>query len=182
MLRGGIGALEVVADDLRAGQFAEHAVELHERNPVAEHFQDMVSVVRADGVGHQDPRHLVVPERPERLHLRLEPFVGLADQDAVAGRFQDGLGPADDVGEEVAVNARDDDTDDIGPSLPEIGCDDIAFIAHFRRHLFDGQAGFLLHARAAGKRPRNRGRRHPEGGGYVGDRHHCGAKIGKIPE
>ena len=167
MLRGGIGALEVVADDLRAGQFAENAVELHERDPVAEDFQDMVPVFRADGMGHQDPCHLVVLERPERLYLRLEPFMGLTDQDAVAGRFQDGLGPADDVGEKVSVDARDDDPDDVGPSLPEIGGDDIAFIAHFRRHPFDGQAGFLLHARAAGKRPRNRGRRYPEGGCYV---------------
>ena len=162
-----MGALEVVAHDLRARQFAKDAVELHERDPVAKDVQDMVSVVRADGMGHQHPRHLVVPERPERLYLRLEPFMGLADQDAVAGRFQDGLGPADDVGEEVAVDARDDDPDNVGPSLPEIGGDDIALIAHFRRHPFDGQAGFLLHARAAGKRPRNRGRRHPKGGCYV---------------
>ena len=176
MLRGGIGSFEVVTDNLRAGQVAEHTVELYERNAVTEDLQDVIPVVRADGVGHQHPRHLVVLERPERLDLRLEPLVGLADEDAVAGRFQDGLGSADDVGKEIAVNARDDDADDVGPTLPEIGRDDITLIAHFRRHLFDGQAGFLLHARTAGKRPRNRGRRHPEGGCYVGYRHHSACK------
>ena len=106
----------------------------------------MVPVGGVDGVREQHACNAVVLEGFERLDFGLNAFQGLADEHAVTGLVQDTLRAADAVGEEFAVNPGNHDAHNHGAPFPEIGRNNIPFVAHLTGGFFYGPAGFFLHA------------------------------------
>ena len=133
MLGGQKGAREIVVHYFGSGQVAEHAVELDQLDAAARDFGDVVAVFGFERVRHDDAGHLVAYQRLQASLFVFEPLVRLADEHIVARRVQDGFGAADDVAEELPVDARHNHPDRVRHAAPQRRGQNVAFVTEFGR-------------------------------------------------
>lgn len=109
----------------------DNAVEEDQRYLFLEEHVEVIEIPGVVGEGYQKSVDAAVEQCVYAGDLFLYDFLGLTDDEIIAGGVGDFLHAGDNGRHEVAVESRDDDADGVGSLAPEVGGEGVVLIAHF---------------------------------------------------